>query len=100
MSSITNVIAMSLTDYFVILAQSQQSGGATWVEAIKHLDTGKLTIILIFGAALITAVGVALSAIIRAFQAVPDDSEELASQIAELEKRVHELERMQFSSRE
>ncbi len=100
MSSFTNAFAIFSTNYSAILAQSKQLAGSTWAEAFKQLDNGKLAILLIFGAALVTAVGVAVSGMIRAYHAAPDDSEEFAAQIAELEKRVDKLERMQISGRE
>ncbi len=63
-----------------------------FAEAFRSLDTGKLAIILIFGSGIIATLGYSIAGIIRAFNGSPDDSEELAARVDELEERIEKLE--------
>jgi hypothetical protein len=69
----------------------QQETG--WPGVLRSLDTGKLAILMIFGAGIIYALGYAVSSAIRAYHAAPDESEEITERLDELEKRIAALEK-------
>jgi hypothetical protein len=77
-----------------LLAQqgAPQSDSSNFVDVFRGLDTGKLAIILIFGSGIIATLGYSVAGIVRAFNGSPDDSEDLAARIDELESRVAKLE--------
>lgn len=81
-----------------LLAQAQSSGGMSWAEVLHDMEVSKLVILLIFGTGLVSAIGYAVSGMIRAYHAAPDESEELSTRISALEKRIGELEQQQNSS--
>ena len=68
-------------------------GNTTWLDLVREIDNGKLVLLLVFGAGIVSAAGYALAGVIRAMNASPEDAEELHEQLAALEKRVELLER-------
>ncbi len=75
-----------------LLAQVSQSAGTNWVDVFRKIDTGKLTIMLVFGTGIIYAVGFAIASAIRALNSSPDDADELQEKIDSLERRLESVE--------
>ena len=75
--------------------QAAADSSTSLIGLLRDIETAKLLFILIFGTGFVSAAGYAISAVIRAFNASPEDSDELASRVANLEARLSQLETQQ-----
>jgi hypothetical protein len=79
----------------LLAAEDPAASDSSWVSLFNSLEPGKLAIILIFGSGIIATLGYSIAGIIRAFNGSPEDSEDMAARIDELEDRIERLEAQQ-----